>query len=341
MILRFRAIAGIAASTFIACASEPRSSTASGDPDASLPEAGFPPTSAWSNRAPLPRPQQEGAVVTLSGKVYVIGGLDNESNPLDVVHVYDHTTNKWAKASPLPKPMHHVNAVAVDGGIWVLGGLIDSSFTATTDVYRYDPRDNIWAPRAPIRPGAERGGAMVAAIGKTVYVAGGLRGNESVNDFSVLDTERGLWKNLAPLPLARDHGAVAAFGGVFYVIGGRSTSRSIGAHTSRVDAFDPGTGAWTERTKMPTSRAGCAAAVANGQIIVMGGEGDTRRPGGVFPEVEAYDPVADTWTSLPSMKTPRHGTGAAAIGTGNIVIVPGGGIRQSLAPTDIVETLTF
>lgn len=343
MVLRLGAIAIAMTSlvmSILACASAPRSSGSSDDVDASLPTPdGGLVVSPWVKRAPMATPQQETAVVVLQGKVYVLGGLDTESNPLDVVQVYDPATNKWSKAAPLPKAMHHVNAIAVEGGIWVLGGLVDSSFTATTEVYRYDPRDNIWAPRAPIRPGDERGGAMLAAIGKTVYVAGGLRGTTSVSDFAAFDTDRGLWKKLPALPLARDHGVGAAFGGVFYAIGGRSGA--IGSHTSRVDAFDPASGTWTERAKMPTSRAGCASAVANGQIVVLGGEGDKRQAGGVFSEVEAYDPVADSWTALPSMKTPRHGTGAATIGSGNVVMVPGGGLRQSLAPTDIVESLAF
>ena len=185
--------------------------------------------------------------------------------------------------------------------------------------------------------GAERGASAVAAIGKRIYVAGGIRASASVADFSVFDTEAGTWTSLPAVPTPRDHGVGAAAGGLFYSIGGRSAS--LGGHSPRVDAYDPATMTWSPRAPMPTSRAGCASATARGLVVVFGGEGTPASPKGVFSEVEAYDPAADRWLSLPPMPTPRHGMGVATVG--DVIFVPGGGDVQALGPTEVVEALAF
>jgi hypothetical protein len=288
-----------------------------------------PPT--WSARRSLPLPQQETAVLELGGKVYVLGGLTTDGRVLVDVNVYDPAVDTWTAARSLPEPLHHINAAIAGGRIWITGALRGGDFAATGAVLAYDPAADTWTARTPMREGTERGSAFTAAIGDFVYVAGGLRGG-SVSDFARYDTLSGAWEDLPPLPAALDHGGAAAYGGIFYAFGGRS-----GAHTSRVSAFDPEAKRWSTRARMPTSRAGFALAVQEGRAILFGGEGNAASPIGMFDEVEAYDFVTDTWSILPPMSTPRHGMGAAF--ASGMILVPGGGTKQGLAATDVVESL--
>jgi N-acetylneuraminic acid mutarotase len=290
----------------------------------------------WVALPPLPSPQQEVAVVALGGKVYVIGGFDVASQPTAAVNVYDPKAKRWAAAAPLPQPLHHVNAAVVGDRIYVAGALSSVAFTAVGTTLAYDPVANAWTPKAAMPAGTQRGGSFVGAIGTTIYVAGGLR-NGSVADFSSYDTVKDEWAALPALDAAVDHGMTAVFAGKLYAIGGRSAV--ITSHVARVDMFDPATSKWTPRAPMPTSRGGAAAAVAKGVIVVAGGEGNAALPSGVFADVEAYDPVADKWITLPSMRTPRHGTGAATVD--DVVYVPGGGDVQAFGATAIVEALVF
>lgn len=310
---------------------------ACGDDDAKTSDAKTPPdasaSAGWQTRRPLPAPQQETAVATLGGKVYVLGGLSFDNRTLADVNVYDPTSDSWSAARPLPEPLHHINAAVADGRIWVAGGLRGSAFTAVGVVWSFDPAANEWTPKTSMPAGTERGSSFVAAIGDQLYVAGGLR-DGSVADFSRYDTKTDAWEPLPALPAARDHGAGAAFDGRFYAFAGRN-----GPHTSRVDVFDPTTKTWSERTPVPTSRGGFALAVREGRAYLFGGEGNAADANGMFSEVEAYDFAADAWTKLAPMKTPRHGMGAAAIG--DEIIVPGGGTKAALAATDVVESLTL
>jgi len=76
--------------------------------------------------------------------------------------------------------------------------------------------------------------------------------------------------------------------------------------------------AWHERAQMPTRRAHLALAVAEGQILAIGG----LTPDGVTPAVEAYDPESDTWAPGSDKPTPVVYVSAAVVGSE--VYVPGG-----------------
>ncbi len=291
----------------------------------------------WEVRSPLPEPIQETAVVALRGRVWVIGGLTKEGTSSRTVHVYDPAADAWATTAPLPVALHHANAAVVGDRLFVVGSLMGAGFAADGSTFAYDPDANAWAPRARMPVGTERGSSMIGVVGTRIVVAGGLRGGNAVADVSAYDTASDAWVALPSLPAPRDHGVGAAYGTIVLAIGGRAAS--LAGHTSRVDALDLAAAepAWTPRAPMPTSRAGAAIAASPSGLVVLGGEGNAASPIGMFDEVERYDPASDAWTALPRLPSPRHGTGAATVG--DVVVVPGGGDRQGLAPVAAVDAL--
>lgn len=327
-------------------APEPGSSgsTSSGGPnDAGAAEAAPPfdggGTTApeWREMPSLPSPQQENAVVALNGKVFVIGGFGATPQATPAVAVFDPSTKEWSTAAPLPEPLHHINAAVVGKRIFVVGALRTISFEAVGTTLVYDADTNTWSPKQSMPAGTERGSSFVGVIGNVIYVAGGLRKGASVADVSSYDIDKDEWSGpLPPLPAPLDHGMSAVVGEKLYAIGGRN---GITGHVPTVNVFDPKAPAWTPRTPMPTSRGGGMASIAKGVVVVAGGEGNTSDPNGMFRETEAYDPVKDAWFSLPPMRTPRHGTGAATVN--DVVYVPGGGIKQAFGQSAIVEALFF
>lgn len=62
---------------------------------------------------------------------------------------------------------------------------------------------------------------------------------------------------------------------------------------------------------MGAARGSLGAAIVDGRLIALGGE----QPTGVFGTVQAYDIASSTWSDLAPLRTPRHGLGAAAVGT--------------------------
>jgi N-acetylneuraminic acid mutarotase len=291
------------------------------------------PTPGWYDLAPLPEPLQENAVVGLGDEVVVIGGFNQFAQVVDRVEAYAPATDSWRSLAPLPAARHHVNAAVADDTLYALGSLVGLNFGAAGDVWAYDAPANAWSPRASMPAGSERGGAATASIGSIIYVAGGYRGGDAVSDFSAYDTVADSWQMLPPLPTARDHLVAGVRDGLFHAVGGRDGS--IGGIDGRVDVFDPETGSWSSAPTMLTPRGGAAAAtLPDGRIVVLGGEGNTNDPSGVFAEVEALSPNSN-WVALDPMTTPRHGTGAVTLD--GIIYMPGGATTQAFGAVDVVQ----
>ena len=85
-----------------------------------------PATDTWEDRAPMPAGRQSmGAALGADGRIYVIGGADQYSNPAPKaeVFIYDPKMNTWSEGPPLNHPRYHHAVVATpDGRIWAIGG---------------------------------------------------------------------------------------------------------------------------------------------------------------------------------------------------------------------------
>lgn len=276
-------------------------------------------------------PVQETAVVALDTKIYLLGGFDENLQIHSRFQVYDTTNRVWSTLAALPEAVHHANMAVAMGKIYVLGAmnLEGFSFRAIGSSYVYDPVLDQWEAITSMPKGSERGAAAMGVIDGKIYLAGGL-GDGALASFSSYDPALDTWNtNLPSLPNARDHLMGAVVGGRLYAIGGRSSS--IDSVVSEVFSYSPESNRWEEHTPMPTARAGAASGVVNGQIIVVGGEGNPGEPSGVFAQTESYDPIANRWEVLQDMPIPRHGMGAAGIG--NTLYIPGGATRQGFAAT--------
>jgi N-acetylneuraminic acid mutarotase len=297
------------------------------------PEPDADPNSPWRDGPPVGGGViQEHATVALDGKIYVLGGFAG-TTITSAVRVFDTATETWSDGEPLPQMIHHATATVVDGTIYVLGALRNPTFDAMGAVYTYNPlTDAGWVVRTGMPTGTQRGAAVAGFVDGRIIVAGGFR-EGSVADAAAYDPLTDTWDDTVPdLPGARDHGCGGVVGGVLIVAGGRLGP----TNSNRVWAFEGG--AWVDRAPMPTGRSGTGCGVIDGELIVVGGEGNPDASTGVFPQVEAYDPVADSWRTLEQMPTPRHGMGAAA--WDGSLYVPGGAPVQNFSATDVHEILT-
>lgn len=308
--------------------------------DVSLPRSFFEPSSAgtgWTTLATLPVPRQEHPTLAFEDEIWIFGGYDDTIRNLATVDVYDPATDTWrTDVAPMPTAMHHANVAAVDGKIYVTGYLGPGNFVARGGVFAYDPDENDWTEKTSMPDGRQRGASATVAIDGKIYVAGGLRSG-TVADFSAYDPSTDRWETLPDMPRPLDHAGAAAVGGKLYVLGGRAAG--IEGVSGAVLIYDPKAGTWSSGEEMPTPRGGVAAAVAGGEIFVLGGEGNTAVETGVFDDVEAYDPEADSWRVLLPMAAPRHGMGAAAIG--RRIYVPGGASVQAFGVVDTFDVLAI
>ncbi|MHB0877791.1 MAG: LuxR C-terminal-related transcriptional regulator [Anaerolineae bacterium] len=89
-------------------------------------------------------------------------------------------------------------------------------------------------------------------------------------------------------------------------------------------------GRWQEMAQMPSARARFAAALAKGQIVVVGGDAES----GVSDGVEVYEIDSNTWR-LAAAK-PTAVSNAVAVAIGGLVYVPGGYLSDG-SVTDVLE----
>jgi N-acetylneuraminic acid mutarotase len=293
----------------------------------------------WELLTPLAEgPRQETAVVALRGEIVVMGGFNGLGAVVPLVEAYDPVDDRWRRLADLPTPVHHANAAVVDGKIIVAGFLVGVEFQPDGRVFIYDPDANEWSAGTPMTAGTQRGACGVAVDNDGgVLLFGGSAGGSSAL-VSRYDVNDDAWSELADLPDALDHLGAGTIDGRIFIVGGRTNG--LANHTTATLEFDPlggddESGAFLERAPMPTARAGFGIAVLGGELFVAGGEGNSARDDGVFPETEAYDPATDAWRSVLDMRTPRHGMGAAAVA--GALYVPGGADVQQFAAVDIVE----
>jgi N-acetylneuraminic acid mutarotase len=131
------------------------------------------------------------------------------------------------------------------------------------------------------------------------------------------------WTTLAPVsPSATEGMTVGGAGKV--IVGAYGFSSSGGGYTNRTRLYDISSDTWSAGAAAPLpARAGAASGetTQDGFLYVIGGESST----GVLSDLQRYDPVTDTWTTLMSMTNARAGAAAAVIDDSIFVI----GGRQS------------
>lgn len=275
----------------------------------------------WITLAPAQVARQEVAVTMVNDKVYLIGGIAGDITTLASVEEYDPVTDSWRFITPLPRPRHHPAAVTLGDAMYVIGGYETVAFDPVSTVYRYDFVTHEWSSVTSLP--APRGALTASVIDGKIYAAGGAPGDG--RDLLVYDPATNAWTALAPMPTGREHVASVAVDGKLYVIGGR-----LAGNTDAVERFDPATGAWTVLPSLPTARGALAAAAIAGRIYAFGGEGNRASPTGMFPDVESFDVASETWRREPPMPVPRHGAGAAVIGTR--IYIPAGAEVEGFRP---------
>ncbi len=293
-------------------------------------------STGWSTGAAVAQGAiQETAAVAVAGKIYLIGGFDDNEGIVARVQVYDIASDAWSDGPALPRAVHHANAVADGSRIYVLGALSGTTFTAIGDSYTLAPTaETQWTTLAPIPTGRERGAAVAGVIDGKIYVAGGFRGAAASDLVDVYDPGSNGWTALASVPATRDHACGGVIAGELVFAGGRT----VQTNSPRPDvwSFAPSSGSWTPRMPMPTGRGGMGCGVIGDVLYTTGGEGNPAVASGVFPDVEAFSPATNAWTELAPMPNPKHGV-AGAVWNGALYLCGGASMEGfgAIAATDV------
>jgi N-acetylneuraminic acid mutarotase len=205
----------------------------------------------WITKADMPTARSYLSASVVNGKIYVIGGLSNQSIALPTVEMYDPETDTWERKADMPTARMNLSTVVVDGKIYAIGGLPGTVGSAFSIVEEYDPMTDTWTQRADM-PTARNGfGACV--YNKQIYTIGGHRmepagSTAGLTTVEVHDLATDTWTQKANMPTPRTGLSASEVDGVIYAVGGVYTSPWAGLAT--VEAYDISADIWTQKDRI-------------------------------------------------------------------------------------------
>ena len=196
---------------------------------------------SWQTANPLPNTLSYLSASVWNNTIYVIGGIDVNSQPQNSVYSAqiqtDGSLSPWVAQPPLPVPndTHYgsgifAHASVANGFLYMLGGLIDGGTQISANVYytkiNADGTLAGWNQTTPMPQGLCFFGAVTA--GGRVFVIGGSNGSSTVNPFynaTVMgDGSLSSWLIGTPLPQQLEGLAAAVSDAYIFVSGGLSAT---------------------------------------------------------------------------------------------------------------------
>jgi non-specific serine/threonine protein kinase len=220
--------------------------------------------------------------------------------------------NPWVALPACPHGVSRPAGAVVGDRFYVVGGEPRDGY-----VQEYDPVANTWDDTNALMP-TPASNICAALIGTDIYIPAGYTGSY-IDTLQIYHTTTDTWEVVAtdPVPTALSGPACAAFGGKIYVFGGSAS----GTYSDATYIYDPAAAAgsrWTTGAAAPVTGAYGDAILAGGFLFYAGMRNATVD----LADVHRYDPVANSWTTMPSLTTAR---GAARMWTYEGKLAVGGG----------------
>ncbi|MFF2326338.1 MULTISPECIES: carboxypeptidase regulatory-like domain-containing protein [unclassified Streptomyces] len=232
--------------------------------------------SAWRPVAAYPEPIRLNTAALHEGKVYSVGGYDNNVAPIRRGYVYDPVADAWTRIADMPTALQEPASGFVGGTLYVVG-----MSDGVSQLYAYHPGDDKWTRRADLPVPVSSNGASV--LGGRLYVLGA---DAQMYSYAPATDS---WTRRADYPEKINRGGCASVAAEIICAGGVSNSEVL----TSVYRFNPAANTWTRAADLPSPAWGMNVAGANGRLQVVGGNGEY-----LSRAVAEFDPVTNVWKSL-------------------------------------------
>ncbi|CAM5108165.1 unnamed protein product [Natator depressus] len=232
----------------------------------------------------------------------IIGGRkDNQTTTRDVL-LYDEKTNQWLSLAKHPVRLYKASAVSLHSNIYVLGGMPVSceKSPVSDNVYIFSLKLNQW--RLVEHMLVPRYSHRSIAYKNYIFSIGGIgEKQEILNSMERYDSIYNIWENMANMPVAVLHPAVAAKDQRIYLFGGEDIMQNP---VRLIQVYHISRNMWFRMETRMVKNVCAPAVVIGDRIIIVGGY--TRR-------IIAYDTKANKFVKCADMKDRRMHHGAAVI----------------------------
>jgi N-acetylneuraminic acid mutarotase len=244
----------------------------------------------WSPKAPMPIATRLSQAHAIGDKIYIVAAYGERGVQNELLE-YTPATNQWRTRAPKPSYRYEFASGVVNGKVYVLGGTGTANdgppvvpvtqWSLKDYVEIYDPATNTWTTgqRAPAPFTTSNGSCTV---GDNIYVfgIGAVLGPAHNTTVWTYDAALDSWSAATPITAARIGATCSVVNGAIYLAGGLAGNGQTEVAVNTVERYDPLHQSWSSPTRLPTRRAGGAAAVVGADIVFMNGESDvnTYRP---------------------------------------------------------------
>jgi N-acetylneuraminic acid mutarotase len=293
-----------------------------------------PVTSTFSIGSPMLVTRNIGYLAVLPNGEVIVGGASPGATANKVERI---NLSVAATVSAASMPFTRQSFIATplaNGEVLVTGG--NSTGTA-----RYNPTTDVWTTSASLPQPRINHTATLLADGR-VLVAGGGTSNPALDRAFVYDPATDTWTETPRMNVARAlHTATLMTDGSVLVAGGTSNANiTLGNGIASAERYDPYSNRWTPVANMSAARAvHVAALLPDGRVLVATGNAYLPTPT-LLATAEAYDPIANTWTSAGSVTNARMFAGVARLPDGRVVVSGGVGLVASVS-TAMPDTDVF
>lgn len=299
---------------------------------------------SWTPLSPMPTARGEFGTAVVNGKIYVIGGVNENNQPLNIIEEYNPISDQWTSKMTMPTPRSGLATVVYDNKIYVIGGSVGNVFVGNNEVY--DPISNSWTTKASMpTPRADLTANLVN--GQIYLIAGKKYSNQApyyieteINECYNPTTDS--WSTKKPIATSVQGYASAVIDNKIYIIGGAKQSTSLGTVlVNNNQIYDTQTDQWNLGNSFPITCSHGAAITTEGTlstqaIYYIGGYTGSQ----YSSQNRIYTVANNSWSTAKDMPTARSDLGLAVI---NDIIYAIGGFdgNKYLSTNEVYEPLGY
>ncbi|XP_060569590.1 kelch domain-containing protein 1-like [Ruditapes philippinarum] len=258
----------------------------------------------------LPEPLSAASLVSVGNKLYLFGGLNQETGWQDSLYVFDTDTSTWSKIDgegKKPSARDKLQGCVMDSCIYYFGGfgpqltgdeddedwedmddsdddVIDEAKTQKAaqfgwfnDLYSFDTATNKWSQPMHMNLGVPKARAAhgMCSVGRNLLIFGGRDTEKRTNDLHIFNVDTRKWeldmKINGERPVARSFHTATAVGKRMVVMGGRGQDNN---HLADFHIFDTETKEWMQPEVLgdtPEARGQHCVAVVGDKLVMYGG----------------------------------------------------------------------
>lgn len=293
----------------------------------------------WNTKQNMPAKRSDMSATTVDDAIYLVGGC-----ALDQLWVHDppyseyrcgggvtkaitgSTTRYFPKTNThdtslpdAPHPRYRHAAAVVDKRVYLFGGT-DGSGNIVPEVDVFSTLTGKWTSLTQNMPNPTTDLSAFVLDGK-IYTVGGYDPSwKALNITQIFDPSASdaklAWQLGPELLQGRGDAVAAVVDNKAYIVGGFHDQNNFQMPVTDLEVLDAGKAApWAARKGMYIARGDKAAAALNSILHVVGGETKGAEGHSVpLRDVEAYDPIGDTWYFGGEIPTNRFRFAAAAHG---------------------------